>query len=47
MMKSKTKKTSTKKTMIKKIKNKKNKYWSWNTNNQEGQAVMFWGWKRE
>jgi len=43
----KNKKTSTKKTMIKKIKNKKNKDWSWNTNNQESQAVTFWGWKRE
>jgi hypothetical protein len=24
-----------------KIKNQKNKYWSWNINNQEDQAVIF------
>jgi hypothetical protein len=29
-----------------KIKNQKNKNWSWNTNNQEGQTVIFRGKER-
>jgi hypothetical protein len=45
-MKLKINKTSTKRSR-QKIRNKKNKDWSWNTTNQEGQTVIFWGgeWK--
>ena len=38
-------KLKTNKTFIKaskqKLRNEKNKNWSWNTNNQEGQAIIF------
>jgi hypothetical protein len=45
-MKLKTNKTSTKE-LRPKIRNKKNKSWSWNNNNQEGQVVIFRGGERK
>jgi len=45
-LKLKTNKTSTKRSGPK-IKNKKNKDWSWNVNNQEGRAIILDGGERE
>jgi hypothetical protein len=46
MMKLKTYKTSTKGLRLK-IRNQKNRHQSWNTNNQEGQIIIFGGRERE